>query len=318
MVVAVLNPGTPLAELPQISVAIAVRNDLARLLPCLEALDTALSGLRTQVVVMDAGSSDRTTTTLITRFRHVTLLRTASDLGPAWSWDIALARCAGPMLLLLDPGARPDAAQLGALFDHLKLNTRCGVVAAGLSAPDGTPLPGSAPLPTLRHLLLEESGLARLFPKLPWGRRLSTLAEDAAAGTVRPCPPAGVLCLRREALDQAGPLDTNLPFAFHHLDWFRRLTGAGWEVQLLSSLRVPFVAREESLPPTPWQRHRDRIRYARKHHGVWGVRCATLSLWSFACAEALCRLVGRAEPRHCGLLGAFDALARARGTRGAA
>lgn|GEM_PF-2459051 len=328
--VSVINPGTPWSRPPDVSVVFHVRNDLARLSDALTHWRAACASRRTQIVVLDAGSTDRISSTILSEHRPVTLLRTGSDLGPAWSIDIGLARCEGSVLLLADTGARPSRGDIDTLCAHLDAHPRCGVAAAALQDAGGSALPGSAPRPTLRHLLVEESGLARLWPDNPWRRRLATREQDAAAGPSCPNPPAGLLALRREALDEVGPLDTNLPFHMHHLDWYRRMAQAGWELHLLSELAVPLIERPLSEPGDPgqfaaeftsddaWRRHRDRIRYARKHHGPWGVRCATLSLWSYALVEALARLAGRSEPEHRGVFGAFDALLDAARVRASA
>jgi hypothetical protein len=316
--VSVVSPGTPLTEPPELSMVLVVRNDLERLVDGLAAWREAVGERVTQIVVVDAGSTDRTTSTLVTRHREATLLRTGTDLGPAWSVDIGLARCEGPVLLLADPGVRPSAADVDALLEHLAAHERCGVVAAALAHADGSPREGSAPRPTLRHLLVEESALARLWPDNPWRRQLHTREQDAAAAPACANPPAGLLAVRREALDQVGPLDTNLAVHAHFLDWYRRLADADWGVHIEAGLAVPLV----DGPPPPdddaWRRHRDRIRYARKHHGKWGVRCCTLSLWSFALLEFAARLIGRSEPEQLGLFGAFEALGEARRVRSSA
>jgi hypothetical protein len=316
--VSVVSPGTPLTEPPELSVVLVVRNDLERLVEGLASWRVAVGERVTQTVVVDAGSTDRTTSTLVTRHREATLLRTGTDLGPAWSVDIGLARCEGPVLILADPGVRPTAADVDRLLDHLEAHERCGVVAAALARADGSPREGSAPRPTLRHLAVEESALARLWPDNPWRRQLHTCEQDAAAAPACENPPAGLLAVRREALDEVGPLDTNLPVHAHFLDWYRRLADASWEVHLAADLAVPLV----DGPPPPdddaWRRHRDRIRYARKHHGKWGVRCCTASLWSFALLEFAARMVGRSEPENRGLFGAFEALGEARRVRASA
>ena len=310
--VSVVSPGTPLPRPPDLSVVIAVRNDLERLVDCLAALASATQDQVVQVVVVDGGSTDRTTSTLLIDFPYVTLVRTATDLGPAWSTDIGLSRCQAPVMLLCDPGARPTPEALAALRRHLVAHPRCALAAAPLDDEAGRPLPGPAPRPTLRHLLVEESGLARLWPDNPWRRRLPL---HALGGVVDGTPPLGLLALRRAALDEVGPLDTDLPWHEHYLDWVRRLAKSGWETRVIDGPRVTQVTVGGYGTDDGWRRHRDRIRYARKHHGAWGVRCASVSLWSWALVEAGARIAGRGAPLERGIFGAFEALGRARHVR---
>lgn len=313
--VSVVHPGTPLATPPDVTVVIPVRNgrdDLAELLPL---LDTALDDRRVQVLVVDRASLDRTTSLILNEHPTVTLVRSASDLGAAWSWDIGLARAAGPLIVLLDQGARPDRQALVALLDHAAEDPGCGAVCAGLVTPDGTPLPGSAPFPTLRHLLVEHSALGLAWPDNPWRRRLASLEEDRARGPEVDEAPGGLTVLRRDVLDVVGPFDTTLPHAFFRLDWLRRLRRAGYAVHLRADLAVPCRPGEPLDADDTLRLHHDRIRYARKHHGAWGVRCASLALWSWALWEAGARLLQRRPVGERGLAGAFDLLVAARHAR---
>jgi len=313
--VTVVNPGTPLEVPPDLSLVVTVHNQRDDLARFLDDLSAALGDRNAQVLVVDRDSKDRTTTLILNQHPTVTLLRTAADLGPSWSLDIGLSRAQGPLVVLARVGLRPTRDALDSLIAHVENRPECGVAAAGLLDEDGTPLAGSAQFPTLRHLLVDFSAISRLLPNNRWRRTINSLDQDSSAGPAVDCAPAGLLVLRHEVLDEVGPFDTSLARHFHMLDWYRRMRVAGYEVHLLADVRT--ICRPGGPLSTAkiYQLHRDRIRFARKHHGKWGVRCATLALWSWALVEAGARLLHRGDNGQVGLGPAFDALTEAARTR---
>jgi len=313
--VTVVNPGTPLERPPELSVVVTVNNQRDDLARFLDDLAEALGERQAQVLVVDRNSKDRTTTLILNQHPTVTLLRTAADLGPSWSLDIGLSRAQGPLIVLARAGMRPTRQGLDALIDHVSQHPECGVASVGLLDEEGQPMPGSAHFPTLRHLLVEHSALSRLMPNNRWRRHLHTLDQDDESGPAVDCAPAGLLALRRDVLDDVGPFDTSLARHYHVLDWYRRMRRAGYEVHLLSAVRLVCRPGEALTADRVYQLHRDRIRFARKHYGKWGVRCATTALWSWALVEAAARLVGRGGGTLSGVGPALDALTDASRTR---
>jgi GT2 family glycosyltransferase len=309
--VTVVSRGTPLEVPPDLSLVVTVHNQRDDLERFLGDLPDALGGRSAQVLVVDRDSKDRTTTLILNQHPGVTLLRTAADLGPSWSLDIGLSRAQAKIVILARVGMRPTRAALNSLITHVETHPECGVAAAGLLDEDGSPLAGSAHFPTLRHLLVEFSAISRLMPNNRWRRTVHSLDEDSASGHAVDCAPAGLLVLRHEVLDEVGPFDTSLARHFHVLDWYRRMQRAGYEVHLLSDVRMICRPGDPLNTAKIYQLHRDRIRFARKHHGKWGVRCATVALWSWALVEAGSRLLRRGDTGRVGVGAAIEALTEA-------
>lgn len=99
-----------------ISVIVPTFNDEARLVACLAPLvPAAMEGLVKELIVVDAGSTDRTLE--IAEDAGAVILAGGAD--QAERFDLGLARAKGPWLLLLEPSVRIEFGWEAAVTKHI-------------------------------------------------------------------------------------------------------------------------------------------------------------------------------------------------------
>ena len=215
------------------------------------------------------------------------------NLGFAGGVNRALRETAAPLVLLLNPDARPAPGALSALLDGFSRHPDAAGLAPRLEGRDGESQHRwqLRPLPRPRDLL----GQA-LFLPLPRGSAL----EPAAASQVAQ-PAAAALALRREVLLELGGLDERFhPAWFEDVDLCRRLAAAGhrllyWpEAMFRHGLGGSVAAL--GYGPFLWLYTRNLVRYARKHHGA-ALGLALRALVPVASLARLCALPLR-RPRR--------------------
>ncbi len=184
------------------------------------------------------------------------------NLGFAGGVNLGVAQTRAPIVLILNPDARPRRGALEAILAAFaELPDAAGVVPA-LVGPDGTPqhrwqlrrLPSAGEL-VLQTLFVAGSGGAA-----------------PPRGTPIEQPAAAALALSRAALADVGGLDTGFhPAWFEDVDLARRLARAGH--RLLYEPRAVFVHELGSTVPALgygpflWIYYRNLVRYLRLHHG---------------------------------------------------
>jgi GT2 family glycosyltransferase len=185
------------------------------------------------------------------------------NLGFAAGIERASRVTDAPIVLLLNPDARPLPGALDALLDGFARLPEVAGLAPRLVGADGAPQHRwqLRPLPRARDLV----GQA-LFLPLPRGAR-----DEPAAGTPVAQPAAAALALRRDVLLALGGLDTGFyPAWFEDVDLCRRLATAGHPL-----VYWPAATFEHGLGGSVaslgygaflWAYGRNLVRYARKHH----------------------------------------------------
>jgi GT2 family glycosyltransferase len=215
------------------------------------------------------------------------------NLGFAGGVDLALRHTTAPIVLLLNPDARPEPGALASLVAGLAEHPRAAGLAPRLVGSDGAPQHRwqLRPLPRARDLV----GQA-LFLPVPHGPH----AEPSLGARVAQ-PAAAVLALRREVLVGVGGLDAAYyPAWFEDVDLARRLEKAGHEVLYWprAVFRHGLGGSVGSLGYGPflWIYSRNLVRYARAHHGA--ALAATLRALLPVAALARGALLVLRRPRH--------------------
>lgn len=224
------------------------------------------------------------------------------NLGFAGGVNRALAIARAPLVMLLNPDARPAAGAVEELARALEAHPAWAGAVPRLIGDDGAaqydwqlrPLPRPAGL--LRQVFFLR-GVPRLHAEPAEGERIEQ-------------PAAAALVLRRSTFSQLAGLDAAFhPAWFEDVDLAARLAKKGHTVHYWP--RATFVhGLGASLPalgygPFLWIYHRNLVRYLRKHHGAGWASAALLLMPAAAIARAA--LLPLRRPRHA--RGRGDALA---------
>jgi len=193
-------------------------------------------------------------------------------------------------VVLLNPDTVVRPGALRALLSHLDSHPRAGIAGASIEDERGIRQRTAHPFPSPLTEFVGGSQLgiaARLL-----GRRADW---SSMQGRSHECDWVSGACfaVRREVLDQIGPLDEGFFLYFEEVDFCRRARRAGWSSWYVADARV--VHREGSSTgigelqrrrPAYW--FASRRRYFAKAHGALGLVAADV-LWAIGRASFVVR-----------------------------
>lgn len=255
---------------------------------------------RFELIVVDNSSAGSTAPLDATGAR---VIAPGRNLGFAGGANAGIAAARAPIVLLLNPDARPEPGALDALLEGFAAHPEAAGLAPKLLSADGT---GQhqwqlRPLPTTAQLLLQ----AFLLPTVRGPR------NEPPAGASIEQPAAAALALRRSALaaiaDGSGAvLDPGFfPAWFEDVDLARRLADSGQSLLYWPSARFHH-GLGGSVPVLGYARfllayYRNLHRYLRKHSG----RAAAAALRILLPVGAIVRLLllPLRKPRRAGSRG---------------
>jgi GT2 family glycosyltransferase len=261
-----------------ISVVIVGWNARHYLELCLESLAAAPPHRSVEIFVVDNASTDGSAEMIEERFPHVKLIRSNENLGFAKGNNLAIRRCRGRYIALVNPDIIVLPGCLDSLADFLDQNPKVGNAGPRVLNPDRTLQCSCRRFPTLWNNFCSASGLATAFKgsRFFFGEHMfsfphdRTMAVDILVGCFS--------MVRREAFDAVGLLDEDLFMYGDDVDWCRRCWNAGWQVVFYPGAEA-IHDRGKITAPYPVRfavaQQRSVIHYWTKHHGflgAWGFR----------------------------------------------
>lgn len=223
-----------------LSVLIVNFNTRELLAACLRSVVATVRRHRYEIIIADNASADGSVAMLRRDWPQVTVIETGGNLGFARANNKALAAAQGRYCLLLnsDTEVLPDA--LDTLVDFMDAHPAAGVVAPQLLNSDFTDQGTARAFPSAAAVLFgRKSLLTRLFPDNPWSRRYLLGRQRRGDEPFRVDWVSGAcLMVRREAVEQVGPLDEHFFMYWEDADWCRRIGNAGYAVYCVPAARV--------------------------------------------------------------------------------
>ena len=189
---------------------------------CLRSIPAACEGLEYEVVVHDNASTDRT----IDHLGNARVLRATNNEGFAAGTNRAFAASTGRYVFLLYPDCELAPGTLTRLFEFLDAHPDIAAAVPLLIDHSGDSQREFQlrRLPTLGTLVAELLLLNRLFPRNPATASYRYHDLDLTEPRRIEQPAAAALLLRREVVDEIGPLDEQFaPAWFEDVDYCRRL-----------------------------------------------------------------------------------------------
>lgn len=265
-----------------LSIVIVTWNARDVLLDCLASIEREILGrtdpgaLATETLVVDNGSADGTVEAVRERFPWAQLLALPENLGFAGGNNVGLAKAAGRHAVLLnsDTVVLPDALEHCVRF--LDAHPDVGVVGPQLLNPDGTKQNCVHNFPSLATELVPKGLLETLWPRRFPSKRYDHPGPIEVEAVLGAC-----LFVRREVLEQVGPMPEDYFFFLEETDWCWRIREAGWRVVHLPEPRVIHVhgaSTKKKIPArTRIEYHRSLYHFFRKNRGV-GPAAAVVAL----------------------------------------
>jgi N-acetylglucosaminyl-diphospho-decaprenol L-rhamnosyltransferase len=287
------QPSNPQVE-TEIDVVVVSYKSAATLRGCVQPL-AGMPGVH--VTVVDNASPDDSVAT-IADLTAVDVVRAPRNGGFAYGCNLGVARGSAPLVLLLNPDARIDAASLDALAGALRADPQAALVGPRILDDDGSLSFSLRRFPRLRSTFAKALFLHRLWPLASWTDELvrdpAAYEKPASADWVS----GACMLVRREAYEAIGGFDEGLFLYCEDTDLCLRLWQAGHSVRFEPAALVRHVGGASSgAGETQAIAARSRVYYARKHSGRVAARLESLGVALDEATHAVATLTRPASRR---------------------
>ncbi len=220
-----------------------------------------------EIFVIDNGSSDGSVEEVRKRFPSVHLIENEKNLGFARAVNQGVQKASGRYLLLLNPDTHIRDRAIEELCSFMETHLDVGIGGAQLFNSDGSKQNSVANFPSLATELLNKSLLRWLFPdKFPGKERnyLDPIEVDSVIGAC--------MIVRREAIEQVGPLDEDYFLFLEETDWCYQMKKSGWRVYHIPQAKVIHYqgkSVEQERKRAKVEYFRSRYHFFKKNKGFW-------------------------------------------------
>jgi GT2 family glycosyltransferase len=231
-------------------------------------VERALESVRAEeTVVVDNGSSDGTVDVVRELFPGAKLIE-QENLGLAAGWNAGIAVASGRYFLILNADAWMTEGSLARLVRFADTRPDAAVIGPRLLNVDGTLQRSVRGVPTLWRLATEYFFLRKLAPK---SQALNAFYaggfphdEEREVEVVM----GACMLVRREAVEQVGPLDEAFFLFSEETDWCQRFRDAGWKVLFFPGAECVHVGAASHGGRMFRENVRGHLRFLTKHRGV--------------------------------------------------
>lgn len=195
---------------------------------CLASLGELPERADVETIIIDNGSNDGTLDMLRDDFPTVKVIANDRNRGVAAARNQGIAAATGRYVLLLDNDTIVTPEAIDALVDYADSHPDVGLCGCRLVDADGNTQDSCKPYPGILNKVRNVLGIkdTHHFPTDP-------------DGAVEPCYIIGACQLiRREAIEQIGPLDEAIFYGPEDADYCLRMTEAGWRVRYLPHITI--------------------------------------------------------------------------------
>jgi len=244
-----------------VAAVVATYNALPWLEQCLESVQ------ETETVVVDNGSGDGTVGFVRERFPRVRLVE-QGNLGLAAAWNRGIEATSARYVLILNADAWLTDGSLERLVAFADSRPEAAVVGPRLLNTDGTLQRSVRGFPSVWRLATEYFFLRKLAPR---SRALNAFyAGGFDHDSVREADFVTGACMlvRREAIEQVGPLDEAFFLFSEETDWCYRFHEAGWSVLFYPGAECIHVGGASHGGRLYRENLRGHLRFLAKHSGL--------------------------------------------------
>jgi GT2 family glycosyltransferase len=217
-------------DAPEVDVLVVTWNTADLTAAALRRLLDAHHDARVRVLVHDNASSDATPAVLAERVPEAQVEVSPTNGGFAAGVNQLLARSRAPWLLVLNSDAWPDPGAVDRLVAVAREHPDAGMVVPRLESPTGDLELSTLPAPSVVTAWAVAADAHRWAPGWAEGRLLPGAWRHDRAREVDWAVGAAWL-VRREAMEQTGPLDESLFMYGEDVEWCLRMRKAGWRIR---------------------------------------------------------------------------------------
>ncbi|MBI2624129.1 glycosyltransferase family 2 protein [Candidatus Parcubacteria bacterium] len=214
---------------------------------CLDSVRRAVGPLWAEVIVSDSAFEPETTVAVAAHYPEVSWIRHADNVGYAKLVNDGLSQSTGQTILVLNADIILFGDTIRALVGYLAGHPKVAVAGPQLLNIDETRQDSAFRFYTPAVILSRRTWLKRL----KWFRRKLEHFRRADRHGVPAAEPVdwlmgSALVVRREAIQQVGPMDESFFMYFEDVDWCRRFWEAGWEVHYVPEAKAIHYHQQQS------------------------------------------------------------------------
>jgi GT2 family glycosyltransferase len=289
-----------------ISIIIVNWNTRDILRDCLSSVFKQTQGIEFEVIVIDNGSSDRSTEMVEAEFPQVIVIANAENLGFAAANNQGIAVARGRYILLLNSDTLILDDAIAKAVQFADSHPDATVIGCRVLNPDRTLQPTCFMFPSLLNMLLSSTYLYKLFPKskffgreqMTWWDRNDTREVDVVTGCF--------MLVRRGAIEQVGLMDERFFVYGEETDWCYRFKKAGWKILFTPDAEIVHFGEQSSKQMAvemALQLRGSILQFMRKHRSPLEYKLACILTWLFFAVRVpvwfIKQLVNRSQRDYC-------------------
>ncbi|MEN6426528.1 MAG: glycosyltransferase family 2 protein [Phycisphaerales bacterium] len=236
------------------------------------------------IIVVDNASTDGSVEMVRAEFAQVQLIANSDNRGFASANNQGIAVATGRYVLLLNSDTIVLDGAIAKTVAFADTHPDAAVVGCRVLNPDRTLQASCFLFPSILNMLLSATYLYRLFPRsrffgrerMTWWDKRDARAVDVISGCF--------MLVRREAIEQVGPMDEGYFMYAEETDWCYRFQRAGWSNMYTPDGQIIHLGGQSTArvsAPMTVQLRLSILRFIRKHRGplVYWVCCLLVSIF---------------------------------------
>ncbi len=224
-----------------VSVIIVNWNTKDLLRNCIKSICREAGNISYEVVVVDNASSDGSAEMVKDEFPQVRLLGEQCNRGYAGAINDGIAVAEGRYVLVLNSDTLICDSAIEKTVRCADKHPEAAVVGCQVRESSNNVQMTCFRFPSFLNLFLDTLGLNKIFPRnaffgreqILWWPRDSERQVDVVSGMY--------MLVRREAIEQVGPMDESYFLYFEETDWCYRFSKAGWTMLFWPGARIIHV-----------------------------------------------------------------------------
>ena len=222
-----------------LSIVIVNYNTEKLLRSCLQSVYAGANGTPLDIWVVDNSSRDNSVAMLKSLFPMVRVIQNPSNVGFSRANNVVINQSRSDYILLLNPDTLIIGDAIERVVKFMREHPEVGIAGCKVLNRDGTlQLACRRSIPTPGVAFYRLTGLSRLFPRsrvmarynMTYASPDQTHEVDAVSGAF--------LMIRRQVVEQIGPLDERFFMYGEELDWCLRAKRAGWSVMYYPAAQI--------------------------------------------------------------------------------
>lgn len=239
---------------------------------CLDSLFANLGDLEAEVWLVDNNSQDGVLALVEKSYPAVQRLANPINSGFAGGCNLAIPRCTGRYILLLNPDTISQPGTLAAMVAFLDAHPRAGIAGCVHYTDKGAFALSCYPDLSLATIFWSHLQLNKLFPDLVQGVYRRKASNPQQSPFQVSWVTGSCFMLRRTVVEQIGLLDDRVFLFTEEPDYCLRARQAGWQTWFLPGYRVVHY-EGKSTNQVPYLRlsnyYLSKLYFFSKHYPAW-------------------------------------------------